>query len=584
MVRKTTKTMKSMEMGKPHPPGQGQSKKAKKRRKMREMGSGMARSMGRSMPARKRWYAGFGGNLGPLTLPNFNVGSGTPGSRMARLDRQIMDSREQAIAAPALDPQVRTPFWRRGVDSSGRATDILCGTEYISTVTTGSEGSEKGDILFSQLLNPSAIVLSRIKQFAALYQRYRFKKLNIYYGAIANETISGQVLGFCSYDVDNLLTNNEGANMNIGSAQVGKQFNQISQHQVYPFGIRDAFTTLFTSLTEAEERLVYQGVFYLLSASTIAPTVELGNIFIEYECEFSINQLAINVTEDLVANLGLIFDDNSLGIDNPMGTVAPGPIGGPYQNNVPYTYDGAGNLTMQLTDGNYLIVTQSNGFFTTQAAAGATCILTPHVTADSGPGWVINHYPSIPSVQFNTGSTNVGGNFPTDVTNNAVLTVTGTDPSGVTSVNWTTVYDFDGANTTYNLASSNYKFYFSLVGMGLTQPPMARRQSDRAPKLVSQSKHFKELDGDIRLLRAEMVRELSEVKRLRHSIHHGKMSKNVELRGLCKVPESDSDSDDEKEISLVSTPMRHHSFHVNAPKDRRVTALQTQPVSGGSRS
>lgn len=168
-------------------------------------------------------------------------------------------------------------------------TDVLVGTEFLASVNSADGGNITGDILETILINPTTFENTRLIQFSRLYQRYRFRKMNFVYEPIANATVSGQLIGFGDYDVDNIIVGNDPSNVSFAAAHVGNVNTQVWEPCRFPFGVLDDFTTLFTSTNGGQEdRLIYQGVYYLLAASDLPSLTALGNIYIEYEIELNI--------------------------------------------------------------------------------------------------------------------------------------------------------------------------------------------------------------------------------------------------------------------------------------------------------
>jgi len=229
--------------------------------------------------------AKFGLGLEDLNLGPIKLGKGFLGIKNASTGTVGVAPRSQNI-------QVVMPQMRSRLDAQGNQIDVLCGTEYIASVSSGASGNLAGDILEAILVSPSSLLQTRLNQFAPLYQRYRFAKLAFYYEPTANATQSGQLIGFTDYDVDAPLQGNSADNVSIAAAHLGQAVCQIWEGQTFPFGVVDDLPMLYTSLEGEEDRLIYQGLFYLLAATSLGNDLPLGNLYIAYECEFSVPQLA----------------------------------------------------------------------------------------------------------------------------------------------------------------------------------------------------------------------------------------------------------------------------------------------------
>lgn len=180
-------------------------------------------------------------------------------------------------------PRLMTTY-RNGVQY-----DVLEGTDLLATVSTTT--ADPGDVLFEQLLNPSAFGSTRLAQFAPLYQRYRFEKLEVFYEPTQPSTAAGQLLGFSDYDPTVQLLPSDPQNLPRGAAHQGQAINQVWEPAVYSMAAAPTYTDLYTDTTGEDARLTYQGVFYLLAATALGNLGALGNLYVSYRVLFSIPQL-----------------------------------------------------------------------------------------------------------------------------------------------------------------------------------------------------------------------------------------------------------------------------------------------------
>ncbi len=233
---------------------------------------------------------GFSLGIEKLTLPGgVGLGKGTiefRKSRAASLRARAIRSGSVTSGGPSgtvgvaphsLNIQARMPTMSTEFRGDVQV-DVLSGTEFLDSVASPALGNLAGDILVALLINPMNFPTTRIRQFAPLYQRYRFRHFNVLYEPIANATQSGQLIGYNDYDVDSLLEGDTEANVSVAAAHLGQAICQIWEPQCFPLGVVDDYTTLFTSLEGPEDRLIYQGIFYLIAASTLGNDLPLGNI------------------------------------------------------------------------------------------------------------------------------------------------------------------------------------------------------------------------------------------------------------------------------------------------------------------
>lgn len=223
-------------------------------------------------------------SLGPFGLKK--------GSLMSRGGQRRLTESTVGVAPYSRNVQVVMPRMTSYLNYKREQIDSLTGTEFIGSVASGATGSVAGDILEAILISPTSFSRTRLYQFAPLYQRYRFTRLNFIYEPTANATQSGQLIGFADYDVDAPLIGDTEDNLPVAAAHLGQRICQIWESQTFPFGVVDDLPMLYTSLEGQEDRLIYQGLFYLLAATSITGNLPLGNLYIEYQCEFSVPQLS----------------------------------------------------------------------------------------------------------------------------------------------------------------------------------------------------------------------------------------------------------------------------------------------------
>lgn len=291
----------------------------------------------------KKWFLESEGfSAGPLSVGGFAAGSGKR-NMLSNGDGMV------GVAPRSINPQVTMPRITSKLMRGG-PVDVLEGTDFLTAVSSGVGGASTGDILVQQLINPSVFPLSRESQFSDLYQRYTFEKLEFIYAPIANATQSGQLLGFFDSDVDTPLAGDDPLNINRAAAQYREKVNQIWEARIYPFGTLDPMQDYYIDTSSgSENRLVYQGLFYLLAASDIPAGEALGNIYISYRLRLaipSLSQSSIKLQRDLF----LDGSTTALTYDKPFGTAQPVPflVDG-VGSNINYTYDGTTGV-FTLTD------------------------------------------------------------------------------------------------------------------------------------------------------------------------------------------------------------------------------------------
>jgi hypothetical protein len=301
------------------------------------------------------------------------------------------------LAERAVDVQVEMPTVVTEHDEKRGKFDVLRGTEFVGTINN-LDTVLSGSLLKVAQINPGSFFDTRIAQFNPLYQRYRFRRLNFIYEPVANATQSGQLIGFCDYDPDLILVSDTVQNISTAAAHQGQQICQIWQPQVFPFGVTDDYTTLYTSLEDdmvLENRLIFQGVFYLIAASDL-PVGPMGNIYIEYECEFYIPQLASpasGVSDWSLTWASIVGSATGISGSNPFGpSVSPftpytsGGFG-TFPQTIANTYavvGGVGQWTLHQVPAGFYVVQVSNAAQITLTATSATPTFFQNLQVISG--------------------------------------------------------------------------------------------------------------------------------------------------------------------------------------------------------
>lgn len=245
----------------------------------------------------KRWKLG----IGKIEAGPFSMGGAYIDSRSDRM-----------VGLSEFSSDIQTVMPRITTELGGKfgTMDVLSGTEFLTALTNPETGAEPGDILAAISLNPRLLTNTRLSQFSDLYERYRFRKMNICYKATANATQSGQLIGYGDYDPDNVLTVDSPSNLSTAAAHLGQEVCKVWESKRFPFGIVDDYTTLFVDPATSDLRLAIQGVYYILAASDLLAEISsLGNLYIEYEIEFYIPILSIPVPENSSVSAQYLSDN-----------------------------------------------------------------------------------------------------------------------------------------------------------------------------------------------------------------------------------------------------------------------------------
>jgi hypothetical protein len=166
------------------------------------------------------------------------------------------------------------------------------GTDFVTAVTIGGTAAAAGDVLYTAVVNPKTLGVSRLATVSQLWERYKFKRCTFRYVPVANATQTGQVIGYVDYDTYDNPTGISGAqNLQRAAAHFGEKPAQIWQPVNWVIKDVDPLTDLYVDSDGTDPRWTNQGRLVVLAASAIASGVACGNIYMDYDVEFYIPQL-----------------------------------------------------------------------------------------------------------------------------------------------------------------------------------------------------------------------------------------------------------------------------------------------------
>jgi len=175
------------------------------------------------------------------------------------------------------------------------------GSDFVGTVTVrpGAIGSER--ILASWPISPSAFPGTRLTQFAALYEFYRFTSLKLRYVPAVPVTLACQLVLYVDLDPKDdpsVITNSE-ALIRQAVAQTGAQQWNFHTPKCTPLALRTDQQFYFTGEDRENVRFTRQGVAYLIQVTDpvdvnggiIQNPLTAGSIFFDWSVDFNIPQI-----------------------------------------------------------------------------------------------------------------------------------------------------------------------------------------------------------------------------------------------------------------------------------------------------
>lgn len=219
-----------------------------------------------------------------------------------------------------LAPNATNPRTKQRMSSSKDGHSCrFRGTDFVQSVSSGT-GLSAGQVLISLPANPRMIGVSRLAIGSSVWERFKFRSLKFHYAPIANATQTGSLIGYVDYDVNDAPTGTGDANLQRAFAHYGSQSCQIwgdpSKRTSWELKDIDPLTDLYIDSPSEDPHWTSQGRFVLLSASTVAASLPLGNIFVEYDVEFFVPQIEVTPvsgTGALILGGGVMSASDNLG-------------------------------------------------------------------------------------------------------------------------------------------------------------------------------------------------------------------------------------------------------------------------------
>jgi hypothetical protein len=250
------------------------------------------------LAAQKKWFvdsAGFSTPLGALSP--FSFGSGDPNSAPKKKNQRMAPRNRQpttqvvGTGVVARNRQVTMPrVVQRRLD--GEDMDVLIGTELVHQLVTSSTGNAPGDIIYSQILHPSHFPASRLLQFSNLYEKYQFLHGEFIFEAAVGTQNNGSLIGFFDYDADNILEENSFDNVRLAAAKVGNHKTAVWTNASWAYRAPGKMPDFFlASSSTGDQRLVNQGVFYIIALTALPASLSLGTLTMDYQIKLVVPSL-----------------------------------------------------------------------------------------------------------------------------------------------------------------------------------------------------------------------------------------------------------------------------------------------------
>lgn len=175
-------------------------------------------------------------------------------------------------------------------------TRIERGSDFVNIVTVRGTPTRSERILVAQDISPSAFAGTRLTQLSQLYERYRFKSMNLRWVPAVPATLACQFLLYV--DTDPLDDPEDAATVEIlirqATAQTGSQQWNFNLAKRIPMALRRDDQLYYTGDTKLNPRFSLMGRAYLIQVTNpvnfngepITTDFEAGSLYIDWVCEF----------------------------------------------------------------------------------------------------------------------------------------------------------------------------------------------------------------------------------------------------------------------------------------------------------
>jgi len=226
--------------------------------------------------------------------------AGQKATRPARKRRARKGKRSNAMSVGSVGVASRAQNIMRPMRSKTANDGHMCrfkGTDFVAAITIGGTAAAAGDVLYTTVVNPKTLGVSRLATVSALWERYKFRSLKFRYGPVAPTTTAGQLIGYVDYDTYDDPTGIAGVqNLQRAAAHYGEKPVQVWDKTFWEIKDVDPLTDLYVDSDGTDPRWTNQGRLVVLAASAIANGTACGNIYIDYDVEFYIPQLELTPT------------------------------------------------------------------------------------------------------------------------------------------------------------------------------------------------------------------------------------------------------------------------------------------------
>lgn len=181
----------------------------------------------------------------------------------------------------------------------------VVGRELVNALKIATSGdNDSGQIIMTQNINPVLFTNTRLKQYGALFQRYRFNRIKFHFESSVGEFYNGRLLHYIDTDAQVSYAGIEGTEqaLQIASAHDGEQSPKVNKdgwcQMTKNMAPQASYYMYWDSNTESKLNCI-QGVYTAfvqdavsMSTGSITYPLTLGRVLVEYDCEMWVAALA----------------------------------------------------------------------------------------------------------------------------------------------------------------------------------------------------------------------------------------------------------------------------------------------------
>lgn len=309
-----------------------------------------------------------------------------PTKRQNRAPGQAPRTQLAQLNAPIARGSKRQSYFEVVHDKSlPRGAIRVRGCDYIGPVSSPNP-CVAGSCLANYFVNPLEFGNTRLSRFAQIYEKYLFNRLLFHYQPGVPTTAGGSLILAFDRDIDDATpTSNLDGIREYLSYQDSKTANVWEELSIN-CSLEARETPLYcvnnngSTATTADDRLTYQGQIYLAAMLAPAASVQLGDVWLEYDVTFFVPAIEVQPTTAVSGQTGTTQPTAADALKGFIsGVPGQSTTANTLQSMLPKNVPGIVNSAIQLAEGTYRMV--NSGLCS--GAPGVLTLAPPTVVANA---------------------------------------------------------------------------------------------------------------------------------------------------------------------------------------------------------